>query len=87
MTVKLIANIYNPEQQIRQDLIDGFVVRQATFRRLFDDLCNSPMKHPEQHYLLQGSRGMGKTTILLRLAYELESDPETCKTVDPGFVQ
>ncbi len=83
MTVKLIANIYNPEQQTRQNLIDGFVVRQATFRRLFDDLRDSPMKHPEQHYLLQGPRGMGKTTMLLRLAYELESDSEICERLIP----
>lgn len=83
MTVKLIANINNPGQQTRQELIDGFVVRQATFRRLFDDLRDSPMKHPEQHYLLQGPRGMGKTTMLLRLAYELESDPEVCERLIP----
>ena len=30
------------------------------------------MKYPEQHYLVQGLRGMGKTTLLLRLKYEVE---------------
>ncbi|MFM9951166.1 MAG: hypothetical protein ACKV1O_24740 [Saprospiraceae bacterium] len=83
MTVKLIANINNPGQQTRQELIDGFVVRQATFRRLYEDLRDSPMNYPEQHYLLQGSRGMGKTSMLLRLAYELEGDSNICDRLIP----
>ncbi|MCB9331560.1 MAG: hypothetical protein H6574_10785 [Lewinellaceae bacterium] len=33
------------------------------------------MEVPEQHYLILGRRGMGKTTLLLRLAYEIENDP------------
>lgn len=30
------------------------------------------MEHPEQHYLIVGQRGMGKTTFLLRLKYGIE---------------
>ena len=32
------------------------------------------MEHPEQHFLIEGQRGTGKTTLLLRLSYEVEND-------------
>ncbi len=66
--------IYNPDNQTKEQLIDGFVVRLTTFKRLFDDIKGTTLKHPEQHYLIEGKRGMGKTTLLLRLAYEIEND-------------
>jgi len=66
--------IYNPDNQTKEELIDGFVVRLRTFERLFDDIKGTTLKHPEQHYLIEGKRGMGKTTLLLRLAYEIEND-------------
>nr|MCU0391754.1 NACHT domain-containing protein [Thermoflexibacter sp.] len=72
----LVEHIYNPANQSREDLIDGFVVRQKTFKRIFDDLIQSDMQFPEQHFLLIGQRGMGKTTMLWRLAYAVEESPQ-----------
>ncbi len=66
--------IYNPDNQSKQELIDSFVVRLKTFERLFADIKGAKMKSPEQHYLIEGKRGMGKTTLLLRLGYEIECD-------------
>jgi TPR repeat protein len=66
--------IYNPDNQSKRQLISSFVVRLRTFERLFLDIQNSKMKSPEQHYLIEGKRGMGKTTLLLRLGYEVEND-------------
>lgn len=34
------------------------------------------MLNPPQHYIIQGQRGFGKTTLLLRLYLEIEIDPE-----------
>ncbi len=75
-TRPLIATIYNPQNQSKEALIAGFVVRKTKFNRLFRDIYDAPMTAPEQHYLIQGLRGMGKTTLLLRLAYEIENTPD-----------
>lgn len=71
-----VAAIYNPQTQTKAQLIEGFVVRQNTFKSLFTAIKTAKMDVPEQHYLVLGRRGMGKTTLLLRLAYEVENDPE-----------
>jgi Cdc6-like AAA superfamily ATPase len=52
----------------------AFVVRRKTFRQLFREIKRANMKYPEQHFLIEGQRGMGKTTLLLRLSYEIEND-------------
>ncbi len=70
-----VAAIYNPQTQTKAQLIEGFVVRQHTFKTLFEAIKSAKMDVPEQHYLILGRRGMGKTTLLLRLAYEVENDP------------
>ena len=70
-----VAAIYNPQTQTKAELIEGFVVRQTTFQNLFKAIKEAKMEVPEQHYLILGRRGMGKTTLLLRLAYEIENDP------------
>ena len=69
----LVANIYNPHNQSKAELVAGFVVRKKFFEKIFRDIQTSTMQNPEQHYIIQGLRGMGKTTMLLRIAYEIES--------------
>lgn len=69
-----VSAIYNPQLQSKRQLIEGFVVRQKIFQRLFIAIKEAKMDKPEQHYLLLARRGMGKTTLLLRLAYEIEGD-------------
>ncbi|OQW93770.1 MAG: hypothetical protein BWK79_09410 [Beggiatoa sp. IS2] len=79
----LVATLYNPHTQTKQELIDGFVVRLPLFRKLFAEIKTAEMRHPEQHLLIEGQRGMGKTTLLLRLAYEIENDADTCQRLLP----
>jgi hypothetical protein len=71
-----IAYIYNPQNQSKEQLIDGFVVRLDIFKKLFKEIKDAKMERPEQHYLIQGKRGMGKTSLLRRLSYEIENDIE-----------
>ncbi len=77
--------LYNPAAQPEQWLIEHFVVRTKVFERIFEDIKNNDMIHPEQHYLIQGQRGMGKTTLLLRLKYEIERTPELKDWLMPVF--
>ncbi len=66
------TTLYNPASLREDDLIANFVVRTRTFEKIFKDISSSTMQYPEKHYLIQGQRGMGKTTLLLRLKYEIE---------------
>jgi len=76
MTDTSAATLYNPHEQSKQQLIDGFVVHTKLFQRLFRHIEEQDPTYPAQHYLIEGQRGMGKTTLLLRLSYEVENDPE-----------
>ncbi|MEM1324661.1 MAG: tetratricopeptide repeat protein [Bacteroidota bacterium] len=70
---RTVASIYNPDLLSKQQLIDSFVVRLKKFKKLYSDIQSAKMEVPEQHLLLIGLRGMGKTTLLLRLSYEVEN--------------
>jgi len=83
MNKKNVATIYNPNLLSKEELVSNFVVRQRKFKKIFKDIKASKMIRPEQHLLIEGQRGMGKTTILLRLSYELENDPELNKWLIP----
>lgn len=71
-----VANIYNPQNQTKEQLIEGFVARENTFQKLLKVIKEAKMDVPEQHYLVLGRRGMGKTTLLMRLYYAIEDDKE-----------
>ena len=73
-TKDLVANLYNPHEQSKAQLIASFVARRKLFERLFEDIKTAPMQYPEQHILIEGQRGSGKTTLLLRLSYAIEND-------------
>ena len=76
ITKSLIANLYNPHEQSQEELIERFVVRQHIFGDLSQAMKRSEMTVPVQHYLIEGQRGMGKTTLLLRLSYAIEHDAD-----------
>ncbi len=78
-----LPKIYNPANQPKKELIDNFVVRLEIFQDIFNDIKTSKMENPEQHYIIQGVRGQGKTTLLLRLAYEIQNDKELNKCLIP----
>lgn len=76
MSKKSVATIYNPNLLSKNELISNYVVRLKKFQQIFKDIKSSKMERPEQHLLIEGQRGMGKTTLLLRLSYEVENDSE-----------
>jgi TPR repeat protein len=78
-----VASIYNPDLLTKQQLIGSFVVRLKKFKKIFEDIKSSDMTHPEQPLLVVGLRGMGKTTLLLRLSYEVENTASLNKWLVP----
>lgn len=68
--------IYNPALLRKEDLIRGFVARQPRLDRLLDDLRREGNGNAPQHHLIIGQRGLGKTTLLRRLAFAVEDDAQ-----------
>ncbi|WEK37642.1 MAG: hypothetical protein P0Y53_09015 [Candidatus Pseudobacter hemicellulosilyticus] len=64
--------IYNPDRKGKRQLIAEFVVRTEVLEDIMQDINTSAMITPEQHYLLIGQRGQGKTTLLYRIKYAIE---------------
>lgn len=83
MPSKTVACIYNPKNQSPEELAKHFIVRKRIFEKLFSELQTATMEYPEQHYMIEGTRGMGKTTLLLRLAYAVEQDEKLNKWLIP----
>lgn len=74
MSDKKLKYLFNPPQKEPQLLKAEFVVRTAIFEQIFADIQEDTMQKPPQHYMILGQRGMGKTTLLLRLKYAVEDD-------------
>jgi tetratricopeptide (TPR) repeat protein len=68
--------IYNPANKRKEQLIEEFVVRTKLFNNVFDDIKTANNKLPQQHYLLIGQRGSGKTTLIHRIKYAIEDDKD-----------
>lgn len=75
--------LYNPDRKDKHEFISEFVIRTEIFKEIFADIKSGKMTTPEQHYLLLGQRGAGKTTMLLRLKYAIEDDPKLSKWLIP----
>ncbi|MGB1012808.1 MAG: ATP-binding protein, partial [Nannocystaceae bacterium] len=67
--------MYNPQLQGKHELMHAFVAREPLLKRFVTSLHRELGGQP-QHHLIVGARGMGKTTLLLRLRYAIEDDPE-----------
>lgn len=67
---------YNPHLWGPEELRSIFVVRTRELQELLERLRATPEGGVPQHLLVVGSRGMGKTTLLRRLALAVEDDPE-----------
>ncbi len=67
---------YNPHLWGPDELRDIFVVRTRELNDLLDHLRTSPTDSVPQHMLITGARGMGKSTLLRRIALGVRDDPE-----------
>jgi tetratricopeptide (TPR) repeat protein len=67
--------IYNPAILSDDDFLRGFVARQTLAERLLRRLGDLTPGNLAQHHLLIGQRGMGKTSLLRRMALGVAEDP------------
>ncbi|GAB5530848.1 MAG: hypothetical protein Roseis3KO_26250 [Roseivirga sp.] len=75
--------LYRPQHKNRDELISDFVVRNSIYDRILHSIVSEEVTEPSQHILVEGKRGMGKTTLMLRLTYELQNQPEFQKRFIP----
>ncbi len=66
---------YNPAFLSEKELIDSFVVRHTDFE-LITDIVRDNVDPSNQHVLVIGPRGIGKTTLVLRVAAGISQDKE-----------
>lgn len=83
MSDRKLKYLFNPDQKDPKTLKAEFVVRTTIFEQIFADIQEDTMQNPPQHYMLLGQRGMGKTTMLLRLKYAVLDDENLNKWLLP----
>jgi hypothetical protein len=66
--------LYNPRLWNANEVRAYYVARPALLDRIVDDLKREDANNHPQHRLIVGLRGMGKSTLLRRLAVAVEDD-------------
>ena len=74
---------YNPGRLSEDDFLAGFVARTEEFDYLFRQLQGIGPDDVAAHRLIVAQRGMGKTTLLRRLAIAIERDPVLTQRLVP----
>ncbi|WP_295447446.1 tetratricopeptide repeat protein [uncultured Thiodictyon sp.] len=71
-----VIALYGPGNLSPDDLVAGFVARETTLNHFLGELRHQtePGASP-RHHLIIGQRGMGKTTLLLRIAIAVGEQP------------
>lgn len=67
---------YNPRQTPADELRATFVARQGILDSVLDELRSRADAPVNQHFLIIGPRGIGKTNLLLMIRYGVQSDEE-----------
>ena len=65
--------VYRPQHKEAQSLIEDFVIREREYQQLIESINADMPNQAPQHIILQGVRGMGKTTLMYRAFYELNN--------------
>ncbi|MCB1233227.1 MAG: tetratricopeptide repeat protein, partial [Verrucomicrobiae bacterium] len=68
--------IYSPGSMSKEQLLSEFIARQRQLDTALGIVRDNQRGEPQQHLLVVGPRGMGKTMLLLAVAYTVERDPE-----------
>ncbi len=67
-----LSYLYNPANQSADALLASFVIRKKEFRRIASELSHADFDSSAQHFLIEGQRGTGKTSLLYRVKIEIE---------------
>lgn len=83
MSELLNLSVYNPASLSDDDFLRGFVARQAVATHLIERLAEVTPLGLATHHLIVGQRGMGKTSMLRRLALATTTDQRLASVLIP----
>lgn len=69
-----LLNLYNPATQDPEQLLDLFIDRKNLLQRILEIIRANTEDRPQQHVILLGPRGMGKTTLLCAIRHSVCAD-------------
>ena len=75
--------LYNPAFLSKEQLRESFSVRQNTLNKLLRFVAEEAQDKPRKHTIIVGTRGMGKSTLGLRLMHEIEEDCDLSEIWQP----
>ncbi|HEV7371597.1 winged helix-turn-helix domain-containing protein [Arenibaculum sp.] len=75
--------IYDPRRLGEEDFLAGFTARQELLEFLLRQLRNMGIEGEAGHRVAIGQRGMGKTSLLRRVAIGIARDPTLARTLLP----
>src|SRR6266581_7144294 len=82
-TIQQPLALYNPSLLPPDVLLAEFTARRPLLNSLLDIIRHNAPGKPQQHALLVGARGLGKTTTLWAVAYSVKRDPELSRQWQP----
>ncbi len=74
---------YTPDEMDENEFLSRFVVRNSEFDEIFEDIKEVDYNVPNQHYIIIGQRGQGKTTLLRKIMLEVKKDKKLSKFLLP----
>ena len=75
--------LYNPAFLSKEQLRESFSVRQSTLSKLLGFVAEEAPDKPRKHTIIVGPRGMGKSTLGLRLMHKIEEDCDLSEAWQP----
>jgi len=74
---------YTPDEMDENEFLLRCVVRNSEFDEIFDDIKDADYSIPNQHHIIIGQRGQGKTTLLRKIMLEVKKDKKLSKFLLP----
>ncbi len=74
---------YNPNEINEKVFLERFVIRNDIFEDIFEDIKNVDFDVSNQHYIIVGQRGQGKTSFLRRISIAIKNDKKLSKFMIP----
>ncbi|MGA1939289.1 NACHT domain-containing protein [Arcobacter sp. YIC-310] len=74
---------YTPDEMPEDEFLKRFVVREKVFEGIFKDIKASNYEVANQHFIIVGQRGQGKTTLLRKIFIETKKDKDLSKFLIP----
>ena len=74
---------YNPALLSTSDLKNTYTIRKEALDEVISHIKGHRSQEPSRHLMIVGSKGMGKTTLGLRVLYEIEGNPNLRKKWQP----